>query len=1085
MQLIGPIQLRAVRPVGWGVLLTLLMVALPSHLQAQATTGQIRGQVTDAAGAPVAGATVEAVNSETGFRRAAPTAENGTYLIPLLPPGTYNVSTQRIGYTAAPARTVRVTVGSAVTLNLQVQSTAVEIEGIAVTAARSPVAAIAGGGVATTVGREEIENLPALGRNYTDFINISGLVSAQPEQTTGGQFSIAGQRPSQTNLQVDGVDANNAFFGENRGGSRIPFVFSLNSIREFQIVTNGFDVEYGNYSGGVVNVVTRGGTNRFEGNAYANFRNEWLTGDNFDPRIVGADTTFEPRDYEVTQYAARVSGPIVRDRLFYLFSLDGQRRREPNVPLTREDFIASGDIASADSVARFFQILESRYGIENAEQFYQPYQTTNDVITLFGRIDWNLNDRNRLSARHNFATYSNDFEAGDLNFGYTRSEELTSLSNSFVAELQSLLGRETNNVLRFQFSSEARPRQAKELRPGLEVELGTGRRIGYGGAGTPFQNRMDESKLQVIDNLTHNLGNHTLKVGGNVIYTRLKNRFIGTRGSGEYQFASLADFEAYNPRNYRRRIQVNGQVPYADFGVLEGGFYAQDSWQATPKLLLVGGLRYDVAGFTDNPGRVIEAERAFGIETGLAPTDANNISPRLSLTYDIFGDNRSVVRTGAGYFYGRIPYVLGGNVQQTVLPVVAIDCFGSIAEEAPDAPPSPRDYRNLDPTGAQNPVNCAGAAGVGGVPEYSFWSDDFEYPETFKANLGVTQQLGERTSLSLDLIYSNSIKLYTVRNINLRDPLFALDNEGGRFVFTPRASFSPSTSSNADYLRNLQLSNVFVNYNDGQAQSFATTVEISRRFFENTTLRGSYTYTDAEDNSSFSCCTSFAGWSSPRVGIYGPNQIGGVGDTEFTWGPSDFVRNHVFVLSGFTTLPAGFRVSGFYRLQSGTPWGPEQSGDLNGDGLNFNDRLFIFSPEDLPLSVTGTRAEEQRELYRGYLAEFSCIGDYVGQIVPRNTCRQPWFGQLDLRVAKLIRTFRGQGVELQADFFNVLNGLNSEWGRYEAVTSARRNLLLPRSFDPATGQILYEVGRDFGSTRALGFNLIRQFQVQLGLQYNF
>jgi hypothetical protein len=257
-------------------------------------------------------------------------------------------------------------------------------------------------------------------------------------------------------------------------------------------------------------------------------------------------------------------------------------------------------------------------------------------------------------------------------------------------------------------------------------------------------------------------------------------------------------------------------------------------------------------------------------------------------------------------------------------------------------------------------------------------------------------------------------------------------------------------------------------------------------------LRGSYTFSRAFDNSSFSCCTSFAGYGSPRIGAFGPNEIGEPGDRDRAWGPSEFNRPHTFIFSGHTPTGFGLRVSALWRMQSGTAWGPEQTGDLNGDGMNFNDRPFIFAPEDLPIDPTlsPTAQQETRERYAGYLSAFPCVGDYVGQIIPRNTCRNPWFNRLDMTFGYSLPTVRQQRAELVMDVFNVLNLLNNDWGQYKGVTTTRRNLLDPRSFqaDPANpeqGRILYRVPTTFGERRELGTNLMLQWQLQLALRYHF
>ena len=1047
-------------------------------------------------GQPVTTASVIATNQETGLQRSTLTNDRGLYMIMLLPPGRYSVQVQMLGYAEQVIEDIRVSLGQAATVNFELTTQAVELEGINVRARRGEID-VTDGSVVQLVSEEEIEALPALGRDFTNFIELSGLVAPDPANSTGGQFSIAGQRASQTNLQIDGVDANNSFFGENRGGSRIPFVFSLESIREFQVIANGFDVEFGSYTGGVVNVITRGGSNEWEGTAYANYQSDALTSQTFS----GEDVS----EYQVSQFAGRISGPIVQDKAHFLLSVDAQREREPQLSITQQRYAPGSENADPDryaAVGRFYNLLESQYGIQDPESSYGTFQTTVDVISVFGRLDYTLSDDHRLSLRHNFASYSNDNEWNqifDFAYGQSRAEEFRDISNSFVAELQSVLGQKTFNVFRLQAASEFRPRNGKDLRPALEVRLPGGGFIGYGGTFAAFQNELEEWKLQAINNFTHVAGDHTLKIGANGIFTHIENQFI-LRGAGTYNFADMDAFEAFRPSSYERNIRQGGGIPYAEFDVLETGVYAQDEWQVTPKLTATFGLRYDLQTFLQEPQRVLLAERAFGVSTGIAPTDADNISPRLAVAYDFSGNGTSVVRGGVGYFYGRVPYVLGGNVQSTVRPVVTIQCTGSIAEGDPNAPPSPEDYGTWGDDGNDNPQSCAGTTVASGIPEYTFWNDNFEFPETFKANVGYSTELGARTQLSIDALFSQSTRLYTVRNLNLRDVQLTLDNEGGRQVFQPGSVFDPAagdpTANEINSRRNLELAEVFVNYNDGRSRSVSLTTEAAHVVNDNLQVRGSYTYTSSYDNSSYSCCTASAGYTDPTVGAFGPNDIGGIGATDKAWGPSDFARNHTFITSVNATLPFDIKVAGFWRLQSGRPWTPEASGDLNGDGVRFNDRPYVFAPDNLPLAVSGAVADTMRDVYSRMLEENACAGDYVGQIVPRNTCRYPWFNRLDLRLSRAFETLEDQRVEIQIDMFNVLNGLNSEWGRYMGVFARNRNLLIPERYDEVTGQTLYTVPlrRDedtgealptFGTVEAIGDNLTLQFQARIGLKYYF
>jgi len=1070
--------------------------ATTAAAQGGTTTGAIRGQTLTAAGAPVGSVQVTAQDVNTGLERSVRSDSSGRFALLLLPPGVFTVRARLVGYRPDSVVNVDVTIGETQNAILTMSQSAVQLEAVNVGAGRLTLDAT-DATLSQTVSRQEIENLPAAGRDFTDFINLSGLVDPNPERTTGGQFSIAGGRPSQTSIQIDGVDANNSFFGENRGGSRIPFEFSLESIREFQIITNGYDVEYGNYTGGIVNVVTRGGTNTREGSLYANYSGNQLASKDFAGN--------PPAAFNVEQYAARLSGPIVRDKAFYLFSIDGQRERQPQVPLTAAYFLnkldASGkpapDSAGAADLASFENILSTKYGITNAANDYQNFQTTDDVVTLFGRLDFNLNDTHHLSVRENFADHHNDnlFDPGfDFRYGSDKAEDLGDLSSSLVSELQSITSPTSFNVVRFQLSYEGRPREGNDLRPTLTVtDIGDGQSASYGGTFVSLDNNLIERKAQLVDNFTSQHGNQTFKFGANGIFSHLYNSFVGPTGSvdntaGYYTFSSLAALSAMTPTSYTRSETVGGTVPTSVFNVGEYAVYGQDEWRPTPRLTTTFGLRYDIESFLDHPARVIPVEQAFGVTTGNAPTDNNNVSPRLSLAYDVHGNGSAVARAGVGYFYGRLPYVTGGNVSGSVNPVLALTCAGSASSGAPDAPPAVTGYSTWSTTGVNDPVTCAGGATGTGVPTYTLWKDHFQFPESFKANLGYDQIIWRDTKLSLNLIGSRSFHLYTVRDINLRPVQFTLSDEGGREVFVPAASFNPSsaTSTMPASRLNANFAQVYVNYDDGQAESMAGTVELVHNLSVRTQVRASYTYTTAYDNSSYTCCTASDGFDNPTVGAYGPNDIGPVGATDKSWGPSSFVRNHVIVLSGNTSLPWGFRVSGIWRFQSGDRWGPEQGGDLNGDGVNYNDRPFIFAPADLPLSTTDSAtAASTRARYATYLSQYPCIGKYVGQIIPRNSCTLPWFNKIDMQFAKSITAGSGHRAELQVDLYNVLNGINHNWGRYMGVFGAATDLLTPNSYDPVTNRILYSVPSTFGSLGVEGTNLLLQFQAKVGLKISF
>ncbi|HYO45724.1 MAG TPA: TonB-dependent receptor [Gemmatimonadota bacterium] len=1075
------------------VLAGLSFLALPStsHAQQGLTTGAIKGQITDNTGSPLAQATVIVRNAETGIVREVQTNSDGRYVAGFLQPGRYLVTAQFPPLEAIEMGPTQVSLGDEKVVDIALQP--VEAAAIAVVLQAEQVDATEGG-VVELIDEEQIESLPTLGRDFTDFINLSGLVSITPEVTTGGQFSLGGGRTSATNVQIDGVDANNAFFGENRGSSRIPFTFSLESIKEFQIITNGFDVEHGNYTGGVINAVTKGGTNEFHGSAFGYFRDQALTGNDF--------SGLEAEDFSAQQFGARLSGPIVRDKAHFFVSFDGQQKEQPVFSIVPERWcpaafdemgVQTECVGAADSIARFKDILNQVYGesLADLENNIGTFLETEDELAIFGRIDWQLNDRNSLVVRHNYTNFESlndrlsDEEA--RTYGSTFKNE----ANSFATELTSVFGERAQgfNNFRFQFSEEDRPRPANSYLPEIDVNIHEDATdVEYGGDGIVFRNRLEESKLQFVDNLTWQLGEsgrHTLKIGTNDILTNIQNLFY-LLGAGNFNFDSLEDLENRVVDSYTRFVREDRGTPFADFNISEYAFYAQDEWQASDNLLLAIGLRYDTNVFEDPATLAPELEAGFGLNTTVVPEDRNNISPRFAFTYDVRGDETAIVRGGVGLLYGRLPFVLHGNVMQSAPALRSLFCPGSVAPE-PDY-----DFFRQSPDGSNNPFECTEEREAD-PPEFAVWDPDMENPESWKFNLGYETIVGDVWRLSADALYGRTSKNFNVNQINLNDEMFrtAVDD---RPVFVPanqffRTNFNFRTEPRLDP----DFAGVYFNESTAESRAWSLNLKAGRQW-EARGLRmdGSYTYNNIYDNSSFFCCTSNEGFrTKPTSG--NPNFIGDPGDdTAGTWGHADFERQHVFILSGTLEGPWGIDVSGIWRSQSGTPWTMTVNGDVNGDGEQFNDRVPVFEGLLFGLvsggQIVAGSTEEQAAAFQAFLDEDSnageCLRENLGRIAERNSCRNPWFHSVDLHVSKAFAIASGQEIELIADMFNVLNGINEDWGQFNAIFGSAANPLVKRGYDTDSNRAIYSVNGGFGREAPVGFNPL-QFQAQLGVRYKF
>lgn len=1060
----------------------LTMFAAPDSAKAQEglTTGSIAGTVVDNTGEPLAGAVVIVRNTETGNTRQVETNVNGRFTAGLLRPGPYTVEANYPPLDPQARGPVQVMIGEERAVSFALQP--VEVEGIAVVISPEGID-MSQGGVVEMVTERQIESLPTLGRDFTDFINLSGLVSPTPEVTTGGQFSLGGGRTSATNVTIDGADANNSFFGENRGSSRIPFTFSLESIKEFQIITNGFDVEYGNYTGGIVNAVTKGGTNEFHGSAFAFFRDQSLTANDF--------SGLDPEEFSAQQFGFRLSGPIVEDKAHFFVSLDGQQKEQPVFSIVPERWCPAGVdangmptcVGAADSIARFKDILNRVYGVplQELENNIGTFEETEDQLAIFGRVDWQINDRHSLAIRHNYTDFESlndrlsDEEA--RTFGSTFKDK----AHSFVSELNSVLGErgQAYNNFRFQFSYEDRPRPANNYLPEIDVEIhADAQDVEYFGDGIVFRNRLEETKIQIVDNLTWQLGEegrHTLKVGTNNIFTGIENLFY-LLGTGNFNFDSLEDLENRDVDSYTRFVREDRGTPFADFGISEYAIYAQDEWQASDKLLLTLGLRYDANVFEDPATVATEVRDAFGLDTSVVPEDRNNISPRAAFTYDLNGDNSSVIRGGVGLLYGRMPYVLHGNVMQTSPALRSLFCFGAIAPE-PDY-----DFFRQAPRGENNPFECT-VPREADPPEFAVWDPDMESPETWKINLGYETVVGDEWRLSADALYGRTTNNFNVNQINLNEEQFRTAVDDRPVFVDPGVFFRQNFNFRSDPRANEDFASIFLNESTAESVAWSLNFKAGKRWeARGLRLDGSYTYNNVHDNSSFFCCTSGEGFSTkPTSGD--PNFIGDPGDdVDGTWGHADFERQHVFILSGTFEGPWGIDVSGIWRSQSGTPWTMTVDGDVNGDGEEFNDRAPIF--DDL---LFESAADESA--FQAFLNEDSnageCLADNLGRIAERNSCRNPWFHSVDLHLAKGFAFGRpGQEIEVSADLFNVLNGINEDWGQFNAVFGSSLSPLEKEGYDEDTNRVIYSVNNTFGSERAVGFSPL-QFQAQLGVRYRF
>src|SRR5687768_5927033 len=393
------------------LLLTVLFAA-SSVGQTQMTTGAIQGTVLDANGAAVPGATVEVKNVDTNFARTSTTDDEGRFVALQLPPGRYTVTVSKSGFATLLVEKADLTVGQAMNLPLSMKISSVQ-ETVTITAV--PTVDTVKTESSTTLNETTVNTTPILGRKFEDLLTLTPGVSIV-QGPDGDEINFAGQRGIFNNVSLDGGDYNNGFFGEQAGGQRAAIDISLEAIKEFQVIATGANAEYGRTAGGIINVITKSGTNDVHGSLFFNMRHENLSSDTSDGKPL--------EGFHREQFGGTVGGPIVKNRAFYFFAIESIRENltRPNLSETigttpcsvaaptivaNEALIAGNPDCQRLALLNFFRTTRMQ---EEGTPIDRAVRNT----AFLGKLDWDLNDRHKLAASYNFDFSKNTNQTFDV-----------------------------------------------------------------------------------------------------------------------------------------------------------------------------------------------------------------------------------------------------------------------------------------------------------------------------------------------------------------------------------------------------------------------------------------------------------------------------------------------------------------------------------------------------------------------------------------------------------------------------------------------------------------------------------------------
>jgi hypothetical protein len=976
--------------------------AIPVMAQSQASTGQIAGTVTDSQQAALSKATVKAVNTQTGIERAAVTSDDGLYRIVLLPPGVYNVTVEAGGFASATVENVEVIVGRTADVNVSLGAAGVQ-ETVMVSAGSVQVQTTRSEADAV-LNQAAIDNLPINGRRFQDFVTLTPSAQVDPQR---GQISLAGQRGINSNINVDGLDYNQPFFGGIRGGERSNFAPTIpqESIKEFQVVASGYTAEFGRSTGGVVNAVTKSGTNDFHGSAFYLIRPESLSRQNEFFRTledsINTGTSNTQREVKAAptqhQFGGSVGGPIRNDRAFFFGAYEHQRiRRQREVFF--DNLVGVTPNANTLEAFNFYKSLE------------QNFEETLDANVLLGRFDYTINNNNNFNIRYSFSNLEqlNAVSTGNslspvTNFALTNNGTEKDETHTVVGQLNSFLSTSVVNELRAQYSREERPRLANVEAPNVSNSIGRFGTVNF------LPTTQYDWRVQIADSLVYSRGKHTIKFGGE--YNRVYiNQLFGFNQFGAFSIGGSIDQQLDQlgaggaiSRFDNTQSSVLVQIGHleAAYSTNEIAFFAQDSWRMAPNFTLNYGLRWEGV-FNPTPEAnndfVLNLVRGFRFPAGgvgdpaTMPNQTDQWGPRVGFAWDPWNDSKTVIRGFGGIYYARTPGLIladpmnnfrvpPGNVSvrlpfsTTSLPVSnplrncrTLFCqFNLIGVNF-----NSFSLDNLPVITAQNVQDVAQALGLSPNPFFgasvTSVAGDFKNPRAYQWGAGIEREVYRGMTVGADFTYVHTVNLQRNRDLNIPAGTIRASDPAQRPFYGLRSGALRPISEL------------------GQVQIRESS---ARSLYRALTIRTKFQRSWGQVNAFYTLSKSLSNDDNER-------DAGGVASAD----PYDLIpeynlsrldRRHQFVASPVFYLPWDVDVSSAIRLRSGRPVDAILNADANED-LNFNDR---------PFSAPGVPFK-------------------------RNAFRNEPLYEVDLRLQKRIALGEAPHLILSAEFFNIFNRTNIE-----------------------------------------------------------
>ena len=1033
-------------------------------------TGAIGGTVSNPNNEVVPGASVTVKSTDTNKEDTATTDDQGRFRIANLQPGIYSVTINGAGFSPYTQDRVVVEVGLVTTLNAALSIG--PVSGEVMITSEAPVINTSQQDFSTNINQTSINELPTNGRRASNYVLLT------PGAVPDGDFGLISFRGISgllNNSTVDGGSNNNAFFSEEAGRTRISSSISQGAVREFQVNTSNYSAEYGRAAGGVVNTVTKSGSNDFHGQVFYYLRDNKFGARN--PRGFNPQTglALKPVDKR-HQFGGALGGPIVQDKAFFFVSYEKQKRNFPGIAQ-----FDSGTFLNTLTTAATIANLTAR-GVTQA----QSDATRNFLLSLTGevprrqdqylflpKIDWNINSNNTFTFTYNRlrsespagiqtqptvtrgrASFGDDF----VNIDYGIFRLSSTINPELLNEVRVKLGKEDL----FAFSNEPLPGEPTTGLNGRPPSIAITNGLTFGKAN--FLERVHnplEKTLQIVDNVTLTYGNHNIKFGGDFLYTKdlLDNLF---QEGGVYAYSNLPDFiidyvnftsagalralsattPTTNPLGrcststrragqcYTSNFAQGFGIKGAEFSTTDLAFYVQDDWRWSPRLTVNLGLRYEIEVLPDP-----QFPNPLAPQTGSFPLDKNNFGPRGGFAYDVFGDGKTSVRGGIGVYYGRL---INSTISNAITNTGTDTAQLQVSLNPATAPTAP-----IFPNVVAPPAQIANPVGAH-IPGSSIvvLEPNLHLPTIVQGDIILEREVARNTLVSASYLTSRGKFLPTFINKNI----------------APTTQFQTLTVTSGQFagqqvtvpVYTARIDPNFFNITEvrGAVDTayHALVLQANRRLTNGLQFQASYTLSRAKDNGQTS--VTFTSTNTP-TDPYGINLDRG--RTSFDI-PHRFVASAVWSPkfsgdSAASVIVNGWTLAPIVTVQSGRPYSP---------GVSVTNRPLLTA---LNSSITGSG------------------GDSYFLPLGRNSFRQPRIVNVDARLSRRFNFTESTNLEFLVEAFNLFNRTH-----VTSVNTTAFSLVSAVSGGPGVNLV---PNPNFGTDTATGNSIFRERQVQFAVRFNF